>query len=133
MQCQKIQRKVVTPSAAAIGQADGQVSTALPDGGHHDESDFAFRIMADLTTKPGKTFSRFINPRVITPPFGCQPCEFDGFPDGSGGLPREPRKALMIASQFNLGRKPQIRCARLAIDLDPEREFVHRISSYGGS
>ena len=61
MQREKIERKVMTPSASAISEANGQIPASLPSRGDHDEGDFAFRIAANLALKPGKAFGSFIS------------------------------------------------------------------------
>lgn len=133
MQCEKIQREVVTPSAAAIRKSNRQIVTTVPDGGDHDKSDFASLVTTNLAVELDKTFSNFISSRVVTPAFGGEPREFDGFANDSGRLARKRRKAVMISSQFSFGCKPKICRARFAIDFNLEREFAHRISNCGDS
>jgi hypothetical protein len=83
MQRQKIQCEIVTPSAAAISQADRHISAAFTNGCDHDEGNFAVLLLADFTAKPGKTFGRFVHSRVIAPAFGGKPGEFDLFAGGA--------------------------------------------------
>ena len=93
----ELQCEVVTPSAAAIRKADRQILMTLPDGGDHDERDFAFRVAANLATQVRIILKGRLLPILTIDDMINRSCIFDAkLPSHDAAQLLQPRHKLSL-------------------------------------